>query len=105
VAGTRFRRIREVAILKTLGATRNRLSAIFSMEFTLLGIVAGLMGSLLASLFSGLLLTRFFEAKYEVAWLPILVCVVTTALVANLAGWLASMRILGQKPLIVLRGE
>jgi putative ABC transport system permease protein len=105
VAGTRFRRIREVAILKTLGATRNRLSVIFSMEFTLLGIVAGLMGSLLASLFSGLLLTRFFEAKYEVAWLPILVCVVTTALVANLAGWLASMRILGQKPLIVLRGE
>jgi putative ABC transport system permease protein len=105
VAGTRFRRIREVAILKTLGATRNRLSAIFSMEFTLLGLVAGIMGSLLASLFSGLLLTRFFEAEFQVAWLPVLVCVLATALVANLAGWLASMRILGQKPLIVLRGE
>lgn len=105
VAGTRFRRIREVAILKTLGATKNRLSVIFSMEFTLLGLVAGSMGSLLASAFSGLLLTRFFEAEYEVAWLPIAICMVATALVANLAGWLASLRILGQKPLIVLRGE
>lgn len=105
VAGTRFRRIREVAILKTLGATRRRLSTIFSMEFTLLGIVAGLMGSLLASVFSGMLLTRFFDAKYEVAWVPIVVCVVATAVVANIAGWLASLRILGQKPMIVLRGE
>jgi putative ABC transport system permease protein len=51
------------------------------------------------------LLTRFFEAEFQVAWLPVLVCVLATALVANLAGWLASMRILGQKPLIVLRGE
>ena len=105
VAGTRFRRIREVAILKTLGATRRRLSTIFSMEFTLLGIVAGLMGSLLASVFSGMLLTRFFDAKYEVAWVPIVVCVAATAVVANIAGWLASLRILGQKPMIVLRGE
>src|SRR5690606_22114981 len=29
VAGSRFRRIREVAILKTLGATKKRLSTIF----------------------------------------------------------------------------
>lgn len=105
VAGTRFRRIREVAILKTLGATKSRLSAIFSMEFTVLGLVAGLMGSVLASAFSGLLLTRFFEAEYEVAWLPIGFAVLATVLMANLAGWLASLRILGQKPLVVLRGE
>ncbi|MCL4784154.1 MAG: FtsX-like permease family protein [Bryobacterales bacterium] len=105
VAGTRFRRIREVAILKTLGATKSRLSTIFSLEFTVLGLVAGLMGSVLASIFSGLLLTRFFEAEYEVAWLPIGIAMLATAVMANLAGWLASLRILGQKPLVVLRGE
>ncbi len=105
VAGSRFRRIREVAILKTLGATKKRLSTIFSMEFTVLGLVAGLMGSVLASIFSALLLTRFFEAEYEVAWLPICIAVLATAVMANFAGWMASLRILGQKPLVVLRGE
>ncbi|MCP5111978.1 MAG: ABC transporter permease, partial [bacterium] len=46
VAGTRFRRIREAAILKTLGATRKRVIAIFSLEFLILGGVAGLIGTL-----------------------------------------------------------
>ncbi|MCW5964668.1 MAG: FtsX-like permease family protein [Bryobacterales bacterium] len=105
VAGTRLRRIREVAILKTLGATRRRLSIIFSVEFTLLGFVAGLMGAILASGFSAILLTRMFEADYEIAWLPVLVCIFSTVVVANVAGWLASARILDQKPLIVLRGD
>jgi ABC-type lipoprotein release transport system permease subunit len=33
------------------------------------------------------------------------VCIVLTAVLANLAGWLASFRILRQKPLEVLREE
>src|SRR6185436_7987927 len=44
VAGTRYRRMREVAILKTVGATRSRLIRIFSTEFATIGIVAGLVG-------------------------------------------------------------
>ena len=55
VAGTRFRRVREVVILKTLGATRAAAGRIFSIEFLTLGAVAGLMGALLATLFSRLL--------------------------------------------------
>ena len=54
VAGTRFRRMREVVILKTLGATRRRIAWIFSVEFLALGAVAGLMGSLLAAGFAAL---------------------------------------------------
>ncbi|MGH9663665.1 MAG: FtsX-like permease family protein, partial [Bryobacteraceae bacterium] len=105
VAGTRFRRIREVVILKTLGATRRRISAIFSVEFLILGAVAGLMGSLLASSFSALLLKRMLQSDVRVELLPNLAAIVLTALLANIAGWLASYRILGQKPLEVLRAE
>jgi putative ABC transport system permease protein len=36
---------------------------------------------------------------------PNVIAIVATAAVANLAGWLASYRILGQKPLEVLREE
>ena len=41
IAGTRYRRIREVVVLKTLGATRPRIAAIFSIEFAVLGLIAG----------------------------------------------------------------
>jgi putative ABC transport system permease protein len=105
VAGTRFRRVREVVILKTLGATRVRVAGIFSVEFLVLGTVAGLMGSLLATGFSALLLKRWLDADFRVDMLPNAACIVLTALVANIAGWLASYRILGQKPLEVLRAE
>jgi putative ABC transport system permease protein len=105
VAGTRFRRVREVVILKTLGATRRRVAGIFSVEFLILGAVAGLMGSLLATAFSSLLLKRWLDAGFHIDLLPNLACIALTALVANAAGWLASFRILNQKPLEVLRAE
>ena len=105
VVATRFRRVRETAILKTLGATRAKVARIFSVEFLVLGLVAGAMGSLLASGFSALLLEQVLDARFEPAIVPNLVTIALTALIANLAGWLASFRILGQKPLEVLRHE
>jgi len=105
VAGTRFRRMREVVILKTLGATRWRVSRIFSVEFLILGAVAGVMGSLLANGFANLLLKRMLDAQVSFPILPSLAAVFATALIANAAGWMASFRILGQKPLEILREE
>ena len=105
VAGTRFRRMREVVILKTLGATRWRVSRIFSVEFLVLGAVAGLMGSLLAGGFANILLKRMLDARTTIPVIPILASVIATALIANAAGWMASFPILGQKPLEILREE
>jgi len=105
VAGSRFRRVREVVILKTLGGTRRHIASIFSIEFLTLGAVAGLMGGLLASGFSRVVLTRLLDAKFQLDVTAILVCVVLTALLANVSGWFASFRILKQKPLEVLREE
>jgi putative ABC transport system permease protein len=106
VAGTRFRRIREVVILKTLGGTRRRVAAIFSVEFLILGTVAGLIGAVLAWAFTNILWQRFFQGD-SVPFHPgaSLIAVGATALIANVAGWLASFRILGEKPLEVLREE
>ncbi len=105
VVATRFRRIHEVVILKTLGATRRRVAGIFSVEFLILGSVAGLIGSVLAISFSALLLSRMFDADYVFDPLPGLLTIAGTALLANAAGWLASFPILGKKPLEILRAE
>ena len=105
VAATRFRRLREVAVLKTLGATRRRLAEIFSVEFLVLGGVAGLAGSLLAVAYSALLTRDILDLDAVVEWPAIAATVLGTALLAAGSGWAASARILGSKPLEILRDE
>ncbi len=105
VAATRFRRLREVAVLKTLGATRNRVARILSVEFLVLGGVAGLAGSILAVSYSALLTRDILDLGAVIEWPAILVTVLATALLAAAAGWCASLRILDSKPLEILRHE
>ncbi len=105
VAGTRFRRMREVVILKTLGATRRHVVRIFSVEFLALGLVAGLMGAILATAFSSLVLKRLLNAHFQFDPKAALLAILLTALLANASGWVASFRILGQKPLEILREQ
>ncbi len=105
IAGTRYRRIREVAILKALGGTKRRIASIFSVEFSILGGISGLVGGVLANIFTRIVADRFLDAAFRFDWLSLLVVMIGTALLANAAGWLASGRILDQRPLEVLRGE
>ncbi|MBV9761605.1 MAG: ABC transporter permease [Acidobacteriaceae bacterium] len=105
VAGTRYRRVREVAILKALGGAKGRIVGIFSIEFSILGAVSGLVGGVLANVFTRVVADKFLETPFTFDWVSLLVVMLGTALLANAAGWLASARILDQRPLEVLRGE
>jgi putative ABC transport system permease protein len=104
IAGTRYRRIREVVVLKTLGATRARIAAVFSIEFAVLGLVAGLVGVTFANLIARVLLGRL-TVVYHFQWIWALGTLLGTAALTVVTGWLASHRILGQKPLEILREE
>jgi putative ABC transport system permease protein len=105
IAGTRYRRVREVAILKALGGTQRRIAGIFSVEFSLLGAVSGLIGGILANFFTRVIAEKFIDTSFDFDWKLLALSVAGTMIVANLAGWLASAKILGQRPLEVLRGE
>jgi len=104
VASTRFRRIREVVVLKTLGATRARIAEVFSIEFAVLGLLAGAVGAVFANLLARVLLHRM-QVSFSMSFWPTMAAVFATALLAVVTGWAASFRILGQKPLEVLREE
>jgi putative ABC transport system permease protein len=104
VASTRFRRIREVVVLKTLGARRARVAAVFGVEFMVLGLLAGCVGVIFANLLTVILLHRL-DVTYRLQWPAAVAAAAGTALLAVLTGWLVSIRILGQRPLEVLREE
>ncbi len=104
IAGTRYRRVREVVILKTLGATRARIAAVFSIEFAVLGLVAGIVGVGFANVVTHVLLGRM-SVPYHFHWSWSLLALVLTAAATVATGWAASFRVLGQKPLEVLREE
>src|SRR5439155_17265407 len=83
VAGTRFRRMREVVTLKTLGATRRRIAWIFSVEFLALGAVSGVMGSALAAGFAALVLKRLLEVEFHPGFAaPVLAVAIAAAVPA-----------------------
>ncbi|HTJ31215.1 MAG TPA: FtsX-like permease family protein [Acidobacteriaceae bacterium] len=104
IAGTRFRRTREAVVLKTLGATRGRIVRIFSVEFSVLGILAGTVGVVFANLLTRVLLIKL-DAPWSLDLRASFVALLGTAVLAAATGWLASYRILGLRPLEVLREE
>jgi putative ABC transport system permease protein len=104
IASTRFRRMREAVVLKTLGATRMRIVRTFSVEFSVLGLLAGLVGVIFANLLTRVLLDRM-QVSFHVEWLAGVVALLGTAVLATATGWIASYRILGLRPLEVLREE
>jgi putative ABC transport system permease protein len=104
IASARFRRMREAVVLKTLGATRMRIVRTFSVEFSVLGLLAGSVGVVFANLLTRVLLHRL-EVEYRVDWWATILTLVGTAVLATATGWIASYRILGLRPLEVLREE
>jgi putative ABC transport system permease protein len=103
VAGTRYRRMREAAIFKTVGGTRRRLIQILSTEFAVIGAAAGLLGSVIATLLSAILVGELLDSDYHFRWFPALIATVISAVLTVSAGWLASYGVLRRKPLEILR--
>ncbi len=104
IAGTRFRRTRETVVLKTLGATRRTILAVYSVEFFVLGTLAALVGVCFANLLTRVLVQRM-QIQWHMEWSAAVVAIFVTAVLATITGWVASHRILGLRPLQILREE
>jgi putative ABC transport system permease protein len=102
---TRYQRLYESVILKALGATRGFVGRVFAVEYALLGAGAGLGGTALAGVLAWAVLRFALEVPWS--WAPVTLALgVLAAIVLALAvGFLGTHRLLGQKPLGVLRSE
>ncbi len=105
LAATRYRRLYESVILKALGATRGLIARSFAAEFALMGAVAGLIGIVLASTLSWAVLHYIFDLPWSLQPKVLATGLALTIILTLIVGFLSTFRILGQRPLAVLRHE
>jgi putative ABC transport system permease protein len=105
IATTKFQRIREAVLFKTLGATRGAVARVLALEYLILGALAGAVGAAAAGAFSWGLVTFVFQGRWDLSLPPYLGAWLGTALVIAGTGLLSSLDVLLKKPLEVLREE
>jgi putative ABC transport system permease protein len=105
IAMTKFQRVYEAAVLKTLGARRRVLLTIMLTEYGLLGLVAGLVGALAADALSYVVARYVFEIDWTPAPAVSLAGVALTILLVASVGALSSLDVLTRKPLAILRAQ
>jgi putative ABC transport system permease protein len=105
VAMTKFQRVYEAAVFKTLGASTGAIAKMLVLEYGVLGLLAGTVGS------TGALALTWGVSRFalEIPWRVfagehVVAVAVTAVLVAGI-GVIASLDVLRHKPLATLRAE
>lgn len=102
---SRFQRIEESVLLKTLGASRSTVLRIMSVEYLVLGVVASLTGIVLA-LAAGWSISRFvFDSALAVPAGPVLLIMASVVVLTVVIGHLNSRGVYDRSALVVLRSE
>ena len=100
---SKFQRVRENILLRTIGAERKVLIKINILEYLFLGSLAAGGGLVLSVLASFLLSYFVFEIAFSLPWQPLfLVFALITGLTVFL-GWINSLNILKAKTMDILR--
>ena len=105
VSMTKFRRVYEAAILKTLGASSRLIAAMLLLEYGVLGAIAGTVGALGAIALSWAVATYALELAWRPAVALTIAGIAVTALFVAAVGVIASWDVLRHKPLSTLRAE
>jgi putative ABC transport system permease protein len=103
VSASRFQRLRESALLRTLGASRKQVSRILVVEYAALGTLAGLTGLLLAVAGGWGLSTYVFEVTFAPAWGWLAMALVAVPALTVVVGLSGSRGVASVPPLEVLR--
>ncbi len=102
---SKYQRLRESVLLRTLGASRRQILRITALEYGLLGLLAALSGILLSIVGTWALARFVFEVPYRPDALPLLVVAGTVTTLTVLIGLFNSREVLVRPPLDVLRAE
>ncbi|HZA97389.1 MAG TPA: FtsX-like permease family protein, partial [Gemmatimonadales bacterium] len=105
LATSRFQRVREGALLRTLGATRSQIFTVVLAEYLALGLFASVVAVLLAVV-AGWALARFvFEGPFSLPVIPLGGLVLGVIALTILVGLANSREVVRRTPLEVLREQ
>jgi putative ABC transport system permease protein len=105
VINSKFVRMKENVLLRTIGARTSQLTKITLIEYGYLGIFSALTGMFL-SLGGGWLLTKFFfDVEFSVDTVELLLITFGVIFITVFIGWFNSREVISTPPLQVLRKE
>jgi putative ABC transport system permease protein len=102
---SKYQRIQESVLLRTLGASRRQVLVITLLEYFFLGGLAAMTGIGLSLAFTGVMARWVFESPFAPHWWPVLLLFVSVSGLTILIGLYNSRGVLNKPPLEVLRRE
>ncbi|MCW3111958.1 MAG: transporter permease [Segetibacter sp.] len=102
---SKYQRMQESVLLRTLGASRKQILTITALEYFFLGALASLTGIVLSLLASWALATYTFKTVFSVSVLPLVIAFASICLLTVAIGLMNIRGVLKRSPLEVLRGE
>ncbi|WP_226390084.1 ABC transporter permease [Penaeicola halotolerans] len=102
---SKYQRMRESILLRTLGGSRNQITTINVLEYFFLGSLASLSGIILSLIATWLLGKFTFEMQFTPALLPVLYLYLIITSITVILGMLNGRGVLNRPPLEVLRSE
>lgn len=105
IATSRWQRVREGTLLRTLGATRWQVLRIISVEYAALGLASALVATVLASVGGWALARQVFKANFVLPVVPMVLLALGLVALTTIVGLWNSFDVLERPPLEVLRAE
>lgn len=105
VASGKFQRIREVVLLRTLGATRRQLVQMQLVEYAILGFLGAVAGCMLALTANGMLARFVFKVAPVLPVGPVVAALLIVPVLTLLTGLLSGRGVTDHPPLQILRQE
>lgn len=102
---SKYQRIRESVLLRTIGAVKEQILKINFVEYALLGSLSSATGIGIALISSFLLTKYLFELEFNIQWLPIILVFFLIVGITVFIGIFNSRDVLNKSPLEVLRKE
>lgn len=102
---TKFQRIKESVLLRTLGGSRKQILSINTLEYFFLGSLASVTGIIISLLASWLLAFFYFNTPFHPPFLPLVLSYLAITGITMLIGLINSRSVVTKSPMEVLRSE
>jgi putative ABC transport system permease protein len=102
---SKYQRIQESVLLRTLGASRRQIFYITALEYFFLGALAAATGMFMSLGISFIVAKFMFETEFVLKWVPLLLVFVSVCFLTVFIGLINSRAVVTRPPLEILREE